>query len=531
LYEQVGEGKKWKDPDFGATPNDKTGALSIYYDGTTPPGYIAIEEITWELPEVYLKNEDCPNPNPKFVLGDSSSNEVKQGNLGNCWFISAMSVLASQDDLIRGGGDNVNKTTIQVLDKSGLDECSRGIYPPIFHKFHKRGIYCIRFFKDFKWRYVVIDEYFPVRESELVFASCTNGEEIWVPIVEKAYSKLVGCYQATTSGNVDDGLVDMTGYACDKLKFSEKDYTERKEEIWDFFVENFKNMSLMGCSVTADAGSIESEFYINDEKSGIVKGHAYSLANILELKDPEMENPRKTHRLMLIRNPWGNKEWKFDWSNGKADEKFEQHSDKIFQFISELEADEQFDPFQDDGLFFMNYKSFRQVFDKVFVAINFPDEWWAVRYENQQWTNKNQSLMGEKGINKEYGQNVQYLIEPMEDIDLFVSLCQNDGRLKQEGFGEDGYARYPFAEHLIWTQMSIFELQKGQTRISTFAKNQVIPNGKSPIRQSADNSLRVKLSAGKRYVVVPAPKNFGTGAGVKYNLSFYVSCHLHYVNI
>lgn len=35
---------------------------------------------------------------------------------------------------------------------------------------------------------------------------------------------------------------------------------------------------------------------------------------------------------------------------------------------------------EDDGLFFMNYKSFREVFNKLFVAVDFDDKWSAVRY-------------------------------------------------------------------------------------------------------------------------------------------------------
>jgi hypothetical protein len=40
----------------------------------------------------------------------------------------------------------------------------------------------------------------------------------------------------------------------------------------------------------------------------------------------------------------------------------------------------------EDGLFFMNYKNFRTVFNKLFIANDFPDKWWAVRYESY-WNN------------------------------------------------------------------------------------------------------------------------------------------------
>ena len=48
----------------------------------------------------------------------------------------------------------------------------------------------------------------------LVFAKCVNEEELWVPLIEKAYAKLFGCYEALKAGNIDEGLVDMTGLAC-----------------------------------------------------------------------------------------------------------------------------------------------------------------------------------------------------------------------------------------------------------------------------------------------------------------------------
>jgi hypothetical protein len=63
----------------------------------------------------------------------------------------------------------------------------------------------------------VIDDKLPVVDYQLVFAKCLDEEELWVPLIEKAYAKLFGCYEALRSGNIDEGLVDMTGFACEKL--------------------------------------------------------------------------------------------------------------------------------------------------------------------------------------------------------------------------------------------------------------------------------------------------------------------------
>jgi calpain len=59
-------------------------------------------------PEEYLATgdaEDDAQLAPVFIKNDASSNEIKQGKVGNCWFISALSVLAGHDELIMGGAD------------------------------------------------------------------------------------------------------------------------------------------------------------------------------------------------------------------------------------------------------------------------------------------------------------------------------------------------------------------------------------------------------------------------------------------
>ena len=69
---------------------------------------------------------------------------------------------------------------------------------------------------------------------------------------------------------------------------------------------------MMGCSVT---GGTEKCVVIDGVNSGIMSGHAYGLNDVFELHDHLMENPRKTHRLLRVRNPWGRGEWTGKWSD------------------------------------------------------------------------------------------------------------------------------------------------------------------------------------------------------------------------
>lgn len=105
---------------------------------------------------------------------------------------------------------------------------------------------------------------------------------------------------------------------------------------------------------------------VDGEDSGIKTGHAYGLNRVIEFPDDQMENPRKTHRLILIRNPWGQAESMLKW--GTNTEQLEKHNEALQRIISEMEEDEQFDLNAEDGLFFMNFQLFRQVYDKIFIA-------------------------------------------------------------------------------------------------------------------------------------------------------------------
>ena len=107
-------------------------------------------------------------------------------------------MLAMRDELLRGGVTKLkdeNDEFIEV-DKKTAFMLSSGVYPPLFHKYRKIGLYVMKFFKEFKWRFVIIDDRIPCGKSngEPVFGRCKELHELWVPLIEKGYAKLHGCY-------------------------------------------------------------------------------------------------------------------------------------------------------------------------------------------------------------------------------------------------------------------------------------------------------------------------------------------------
>lgn len=104
------------------------------------------------------------NQKPIFMKNDLKSTDIVQGNLGDCWYVSALSIITQNDEYIKGKSFEKLKRQPSML--------TDGIHPPLFHLFRKYGLYVFKFFKKFKPVYVIIDELFPVEafSGTLIFA-------------------------------------------------------------------------------------------------------------------------------------------------------------------------------------------------------------------------------------------------------------------------------------------------------------------------------------------------------------------------
>ena len=455
LMNSLDENEKWVDPDFGPQKKDggKGHRRSILGErGSEEKLGFKLDYIEW-----YRINEI--NENPTFFYDGVESNDVMQGKLNNCWFISALSIIATKDFLLRGEF-NENILEDGKIDEEEIKMMSEGIYPPIFHMFSVKGIYCFRFFKNLKWRYVLIDDRLPCEKvfysdqpKVLFFGHCRQHNEFWVPLIEKAYAKLHGSYIDLNSGFIDDGLVDMTGLVSKKILKSDELQTNspKIDEFWNLLKEYSslkfdkdlytkygkrvtskyytRNKSMIGCSVFGNGR--ESRVIIQGHNVGIIVGHAYSILDVFEIPKPKSKKKRKASRLLRLRNPWGFTEWNGKWCDDS--EEIEKNKDKILRVLKEKYADtnEKIDFSKNDGTFLMRYSDFRKVFNNFLFCQNFPPNYIGVRFYDH-WTEENAGGIPKAKDKQEFidfMKNPQYYINLRKSGKLIVNLLQDDSRL------------------------------------------------------------------------------------------------------
>lgn len=143
-----GDEARFHDQDFGPRDSkDSQGGLkAMYKSGKIPsPGYPEPSTVKWVRAQ-----EVCePGTVPQFVDDGAGANDVRQGALGDCWFIGALSVIVTRDELLRGGRAGLQYDKDMIIDKEIASALSKGVYPPIFHRYRRHGIFVLRFFKNF----------------------------------------------------------------------------------------------------------------------------------------------------------------------------------------------------------------------------------------------------------------------------------------------------------------------------------------------------------------------------------------------
>ncbi len=298
----------------------------------------SMRSLTWKrASEVY---KECSIFVDKIEFSD-----VKQGSLGNCYFLSALAALTEFPNIIY----NIFKTK----------------------EISKNGLYEIGMFIDGEWQIVIVDDYIPFNIERDTFAfTQPNGVEIWVILLEKAWAKINRGYVNIIGGNPSEPLTAFTGFNVknidlenyskdnDKRKIKETDDENMPDEpqklsiddLWNTILESDQLNYIMCCNSKIDNKTCNS---INSKN--IVTQHAYTLIGAKGIN-----YKGELIRLCKIRNPWGTVEFNGDWSD--SSDKWNEELNRIFDH--QIKNDSELN----DGIFFMSIEDLVKYYDSINIC-------------------------------------------------------------------------------------------------------------------------------------------------------------------
>ncbi|QRV99267.1 calpain family cysteine protease [Ceratobasidium sp. AG-Ba] len=283
---------------------------------------------------------------PRFFIDGASSSDVAQGYVGDCWFLAAISAVSTMEGLIE---------RICVARDEEV------------------GVYGFIFYRDSGWVDVIIDDLLFVKipkfeelwgtEADiyhddkekyerlarkggktLYFGRSKTENETWMPLMEKAYAKLHGDYNAISGGFTSEGIEDLTGGVATDMHIRDILDTDK---FWNEQLLRVNKDRLFGCSLDSRTWN---------QVKGLIAGHAYSILDAMEVGEK---------RFLRIRNPWGQSEWNGPWSDGSKE-----WTPEWLARLPELKH-----KFGDDGEFLMEYKDFLRTWGMVERTKLFDQDW------------------------------------------------------------------------------------------------------------------------------------------------------------
>ncbi|GAB1293798.1 Calpain-9 [Apodemus speciosus] len=375
--------------------------------------------------------------NPEFILGGATRTDICQGELGDCWLLAAIASLTLNQ-----------KALARVVPQ---DQGFGSGYAGIFH---------FQFWQHSEWLDVVIDDRLPTFRNRLVFLHSVDHNEFWSALLEKAYAKLNGSYEALKGGSAMEAMEDFTGGVAENFQIR-----EAPEDFYEILEKALKRGSLLGCSIdTLNVSESEAR-----TPFGLIKGHAYTVTGL-----DQVNFHGQRIKLIRVRNPWGQVEWNGPWSDSYSPE---------WRSVNLEEQKRLGHTALDDGEFWMAFEDFKTHFDKVEICNLTPDALednalhrWEVTIHQGSWV-RGSTAGGCRNFLDTFWTNPQIKLsltetdEGQEGCTFLAALMQKDRR-KLKRFGANmltiGYAIYQCPDKDGHLSRDFFRYHASLARSKTF---------------------------------------------------------------
>uniref|UniRef100_UPI0037E7957C calpain-1 catalytic subunit n=1 Tax=Semicossyphus pulcher TaxID=241346 RepID=UPI0037E7957C len=412
--------------------------------------------VRWMRPTEFCKR-------PEFIVDGATRTDICQGALGDCWLLAAIASLTLNDNLLHR----------VVPHGQGFGQG----YIGIFH---------FQFWQFGEWLDVVIDDRLPVKDGKLLFVHSAEGTEFWSALLEKAYAKLNGCYEALSGGSTSEGFEDFTGGVTEMFELG-----KAPSDLYSIISRAIDRGSLLGCSI--DITNTRDMEAVTFKK--LVKGHAYSVTGV-----EQVEYRGNMTKLVRIRNPWGEVEWTGAWSdNSREWDNVDRSARSRLQNRSE------------DGEFWMSFNDFLREFSRLELCNLTADalqnsqlkKWSSSLYQGE-WRRGStaggcRNFPATFWLNPQFKLMLQHPDSPgHSDCSFLVGLMQKDRRKKRRE-GKDmetiGFAVYEVPREFVGQSGVHLKREFFLTHASS-ARSELFIN----LREV---SSRLQLPAGE-YIIVPS---------------------------
>ena len=190
-------------------------------------------KIEWKSPTDLFKN-------PVFIDNTFVIEDIRQGMLGDCWFLAAVGGILEQ-----------SRENLSVCLPMKTDFASPNYNGTLEFLFYDHGVPTK----------VVINDKLPVCRNQLIFASSKNNRnEFWPSLLEKAFAVFQGGYKNIVGGNATEGLECLADMITQSVKLNDSD-EKKLTEIMEMGI---------ACCAASNHGSDTNKI------KGIVQGHAYT---------------------------------------------------------------------------------------------------------------------------------------------------------------------------------------------------------------------------------------------------------------
>ena len=254
------------------------------------------------------------------VLKDNKNlkDDVVQGELGDCYFLSACASLAENSQNIKN-----------IITNSKIND----------------GFFEVNVYIHGEPVKILVDDSFPVANaSKIAFAGINEKSgNIWPMLFEKAWAKCNKSYEDIIPGNSADAIQFLTPAPYDTYFHT--------QEISASLFKTIQDASDKNHIILADITETKNTNLDTLSKMGLITNHAYSVIGTAVLKKPNGNEIQ----LLKMKNIWGTNEWIGDWSDQSL--KWTQEFKKAVGLQN-----------KEDGVFWMSYDDYLQFYTTTHIA-------------------------------------------------------------------------------------------------------------------------------------------------------------------